>query len=75
MGPFGPNGSGIAVEFGIAPVYLNLDQYGILKGRVWARYVWHDTRFAYDPSEFGGIKALRVDPVLVWFPDITLYNR
>ena len=32
-------------------------------------------RFAWDPSEFGGIKVLRVDPSLVWFPDITLYNR
>ena len=39
------------------------------------RYVWHDMRFAWDPSEFGGIKVLRVDPSLVWFPDITLYNR
>ena len=29
--------SGIEVKFGIAPIYLNLDQYGILKGRVWAR--------------------------------------
>ena len=29
--------SGIEVKFGIAPIYLSLDQYGILKGRVWAR--------------------------------------
>ena len=67
--------TGIEVKFGIAPIYLTLDQYGILKGRVWARYVWHDKRFAWDPSEFDGLKVLRVDPSLVWFPDITLYNR
>ena len=30
--------SGIEVKFGIAPIYLTLDQYGILKGRVWARW-------------------------------------
>ena len=47
----------------------------LLKGRVWARYTWHDRRLAYDPSEFGGIKPLGVDPALIWFPDITLYNR
>ena len=29
--------SGIEVKFGIAPIYLTLDQYGILKGRVWTR--------------------------------------
>lgn len=63
------------MKFGISSIYLDLDQYGKLKGRVWERYVWNDTRLTYDPEEFGGIKVLRVDPTLVWFPDITLYNR
>ena len=29
----------------------------------------------WDPSKYGGIKRVRIDPSLLWIPDIVLYNR
>ena len=73
--PFETADSKLEVEFGVTPIYLDLDQRGILKGRVWYKYTWIDSRLAYDPEQFGGIQHYKVDASMIWVPDITLYNR
>ena len=73
--PFETADSKLEVEFGVTPIYLDLDQRGILKGRVWYKYTWIDSRLAYDPEQFGGIQHYKVDSSMIWVPDITLYNR
>lgn len=37
-------------------------------------YVWEDKRLSWNPDDFGGIKATRVYPDLVWTPGVILYN-
>ena len=63
------------VKFSAAPLCFELGLDGIISGRLWYRYVWNDTRLAYDPAKFGGIKVIRVNPSFLWTPDIILYNR
>ena len=32
-------------------------------------------RLSWNPEEYKGIQTIRLEPSLLWFPDITLYNR
>ncbi len=65
----------VEVAFGIAPIYLDFDDYGVLRGRVWERLVFNDHRLTWDKEKFGGISVIRVDPSKIWMPDIVLYNK
>ena len=35
---------------------------------------WVDEYLTWDPSDFGGVKSVRLSPNRVWIPDIMLYN-
>ena len=37
--------------------------------------VWVNQLLTWDPAQYNGVKAVRLDPRLVWIPDIVLYNR
>jgi hypothetical protein len=65
----------VDVSFGITPLYLEMDEFGILKGRVWIRMLWTDYRLQWDPKLFGGVDVARVDAAMAWMPDMILYNR
>ncbi|KAL9985122.1 hypothetical protein ACROYT_G007489 [Oculina patagonica] len=49
------------------------DQY--LTSNVWVRQFWINPRMAWNPSEYGGIKSINLNPELLWTPDIVLYNN
>ena len=36
---------------------------------------WKDYNLAWNESDYGGIKSVRIPPVLLWKPDILMYNR
>ena len=36
---------------------------------------WTDYQLSWDSSEFGGVSSIRIDPRMVWTPDLLLYNR
>ena len=36
---------------------------------------WTDYNLAWNVSEYGGIKSVRIPPMLLWKPDILMYNR
>nr|XP_020663723.1 neuronal acetylcholine receptor subunit beta-4 [Pogona vitticeps] len=42
---------------------------------VWLNQEWTDYRLAWEPSEYDGIKKLRIPAKKVWLPDIVLYNN
>ncbi len=46
-----------------------------LESLVWLRYLWRDARLTWDPSEYGGVTAVRVPGYKLWRPDITLFNN
>lgn len=36
---------------------------------------WENPFLRWNPSDYGGVKFINIDPILVWKPDIVLYNR
>ena len=36
---------------------------------------WHDYKFSWDPSEYGGVTEIYVPSEHIWLPDIILYNK
>ena len=36
--------------------------------------LWKDEYLVWDPHEYGDIAVVRLDPALIWVPDIMLYN-
>lgn len=36
---------------------------------------WNDISLRWKKEEYGGVKAIRLDPTRIWTPDLTLYNR
>lgn len=36
---------------------------------------WTNLLLTWEPKHYGGIKRVRIDPKLLWIPDIVLYNR
>uniref|UniRef100_A0A1I8IAX4 Neur_chan_LBD domain-containing protein n=1 Tax=Macrostomum lignano TaxID=282301 RepID=A0A1I8IAX4_9PLAT len=67
----------VKVAFGLAMVQLiNVEEKSqIMKSNVWLRMTWDDYQLRWDPTDFGGIKVIRVNPNKIWKPDIVLYNN
>ena len=36
---------------------------------------WENPFLRWNPTKYGGVKFINIDPKLVWKPDIVLYNR
>ena len=36
---------------------------------------WTNLLLTWEPKHYGGIKRVRIDPKLLWIPDVVLYNR
>ncbi|XP_033634497.1 neuronal acetylcholine receptor subunit alpha-7-like [Asterias rubens] len=46
----------------------------ILVINAWLKYEWNDTTLAWNESDYGGIKNIRLPPSKIWTPDVLLYN-
>jgi hypothetical protein len=75
VAPLRSSNDSVKVEFGVSGLCFDLTRDGVLNGRTWLRIKYNDPRLAYDPSAFGDIHVFRIDPSLIWTPDIVLYNR
>lgn len=47
----------------------------ILSSKIWIRQIWRNPFLSWKPENYSGIKAINVDPKLVWKPDLVLYNN
>ncbi|XP_068673444.1 neuronal acetylcholine receptor subunit beta-3-like [Montipora foliosa] len=70
------NKSSYTVTFGLELVQLvNVDDKNqIITTNVWVRQKWTNLLLTWQPEDYGGIKRVRLDPKLLWIPDIVLYN-
>lgn len=70
------NKSSYAVTFGLELVQLvNVDDKNqIITTNVWIRQKWTNLLLTWEPKHYGGIKRVRIDPRLLWIPDVVLYN-
>jgi len=46
----------------------------IMTSKVWIRQSWENPFLRWNPTKYGGVKFINIDPKLVWKPDIVLYN-
>lgn len=67
----------VTVNFGLAMIQLiNVDEKNqIMKSNVWLRMTWKDYQLQWQPTDYGGIKVIRVPSKYVWKPDIVLFNN
>ncbi|TRY76906.1 hypothetical protein TCAL_11776 [Tigriopus californicus] len=70
----GPNGT-TEVQFGVTPIWLELSPKGVIKGKMWYKYMWTDERLTWDADQAKGLSSLKVNPTQIWMPDIFPYNR
>uniref|UniRef100_A0A914VQF1 Uncharacterized protein n=2 Tax=Plectus sambesii TaxID=2011161 RepID=A0A914VQF1_9BILA len=47
----------------------------IMTSSVWLKQQWMDTKLAWDPKNYGGVRVLYVPYEMIWVPDIVLYNN
>jgi len=63
------------VKFGMGLIQMELDEKKkILQLSAWTRYVWRDEYLTWNKSDYANITQIRLDPDLLWIPDIMLYN-
>ncbi|XP_021968187.1 acetylcholine receptor subunit alpha-like 2 [Folsomia candida] len=63
------------VQFGMYLINLDLDpEKDMLNSDAWLKFTWTDSRLTWDPSEYGGLKNMRVSPDQLWLPDTLLFN-
>lgn len=64
------------VTFGIEVVQLvNVDDRNqMITTNVWVRQRWKNELLTWKRDDYNGVKSIRIDPSLVWIPDIVLYN-
>ena len=36
---------------------------------------WKDVRLTWEPALYGNVTSVRISPLRVWIPDITMYNE
>jgi len=69
------NPDSVKVKFGVALIDFHvLEDKDAVESNARLRYVWTDARLAWNKEEFGGVSILRIDPKMIWTPDITLYS-
>ncbi|XP_059822678.1 acetylcholine receptor subunit alpha isoform X2 [Hypanus sabinus] len=55
---------------------INVDEVNqIVETNVRLRQQWVDVKLRWNPSDYGGIKRIRVPSSDIWLPDIVLYNN
>lgn len=64
------------VTFGLEVVQLvNVDDRNqMLTTNVWVRQRWRNELLTWKSANYSGVKTIRIDPRMVWIPDIVLYN-
>ena len=65
----------VTVKHGLTIQKLDLDvDKEILKGQIWMNMEWSDANLRWNPSDYGGIKDIRLPSDRIWIPDIIPYN-
>lgn len=67
----------VEVKFGIAYTQIVdlIEKDQVLVSNIWVRMKWHNHLLRWNESEYGGIKTINLNPLLIWLPDIVLHNN
>uniref|UniRef100_F1LE31 Neuronal acetylcholine receptor subunit alpha-2 n=1 Tax=Ascaris suum TaxID=6253 RepID=F1LE31_ASCSU len=47
----------------------------VLTTSLWLEIQWTDSKLAWNPEDWGGIKKIHIPSDQIWIPDILLYNN
>ncbi|CAF1234600.1 unnamed protein product [Adineta ricciae] len=66
----------IVVKLGITLTQImDIDERNqIMTTNIWLDQEWRDELLTWNPSDFGGMKKIRIPCRYIWLPDIVLYN-
>ncbi|XP_048579778.1 neuronal acetylcholine receptor subunit alpha-4 isoform X2 [Nematostella vectensis] len=69
--------SSVTVQLGVSlHQIIDLDERNqILISNLWVRQKWNNPLLTWDPTHFGNLTSINVDPLRVWRPDLILYNN
>jgi hypothetical protein len=63
------------LTFGLTPRFISYDKAaGELTTQVWEFLSWKDSRLSWNPTDYDGVKTLRIPARHLWIPDTKLYN-
>ncbi|XP_032618946.1 neuronal acetylcholine receptor subunit beta-4 [Chelonoidis abingdonii] len=65
----------IKLQVSLAQLISVNEREQIMTTNVWLKQEWTDYRLAWQPSDYDGIKKLRIPSKHIWLPDIVLYNN
>ncbi|NXK72619.1 ACHB4 protein, partial [Amazona guildingii] len=65
----------IELQVSLAQLISVNEREQIMTTNVWLNQEWTDYRLAWKPSDYEGIKRLRIPAKHIWLPDIVLYNN
>uniref|UniRef100_A0A8C5MNB7 Nicotinic acetylcholine receptor beta-2 n=1 Tax=Leptobrachium leishanense TaxID=445787 RepID=A0A8C5MNB7_9ANUR len=65
----------IKLQLSLAQLISVNEREQIMTTNVWLNQEWVDYRLTWNPSEYDGIKKLRIPSKQIWLPDIVLYNN
>ncbi|KAI6234386.1 hypothetical protein M3Y99_00788900 [Aphelenchoides fujianensis] len=54
---------------------INVDEKDQIMHNVWLTLKWTDFQMRWNPTQYGGLKEIRVSPDKLWLPDIVLFNK
>jgi len=65
----------VNVAVGFTLLHVNVKYTNEATLGLWGNFEWSDPRLSWDPSEYGGVKDIRLTPDQLWTPDILPYNE
>lgn len=67
------------LEVSIGLTLIDIQDFDFDTGRgefyFFDKWLWNDVHLDWDPSEFGGLKSIRIPIEKIWSPDIVMYNN
>ncbi|XP_052868513.1 neuronal acetylcholine receptor subunit alpha-7-like [Anopheles cruzii] len=64
------------VETGITITHVEINELkSIFSVYGWMKFTWNDPKLTWDPAQYGNLDVIRMDPTIVWRPDVMLYNN
>ena len=59
----------------IGLIFTQDEKNQIITTNCWLNQAWIDYKLQWDPTEYGGLKVVRIPYDAIWRPDILLYNK
>ncbi len=56
-------------------LFLQDERNQVMTTSLWVKQRWNDYRLAWNPNHYGNVTVIHIPIVLLWKPDLVLYNK